>query len=183
MKLPVSGEAYKFLPKSGLLDQLARKQLFAVRRGILKFRGFKPIKIPVSSATLTDADLSQSDALSNFGRVTIELISPALEALIHERLNNGHFHDVNELLSEALLTLPKDAVSAHLKKDHGQSLVDAPLRSGLELELNTESLTSTFREEDGVPILRTGQPIDVRAISETIDLVRRERDREVVEVF
>jgi hypothetical protein len=30
------------------------KNLFAVRRGVLKFRGFKPKKIPIATAKLTD---------------------------------------------------------------------------------------------------------------------------------
>ncbi|MGI2034797.1 NYN domain-containing protein [Rhizobium panacihumi] len=55
VKLPVSGELKKFEMR-GWLDILAMKDLFAVRKGTLKFRGFKPKKIPVSSDTLTDAD-------------------------------------------------------------------------------------------------------------------------------
>ena len=39
------------------MDELACKDLFAVRRGVLKFRGFKPKKTPVNlSAALADAD-------------------------------------------------------------------------------------------------------------------------------
>lgn len=55
-KLPVSGNIRTFTPQSTLLDDLAKKQLFAVRRGVLKFRGFKPKAIPVASSALTDAD-------------------------------------------------------------------------------------------------------------------------------
>ena len=57
VKLPVSGSARQFKDSAFLLDELARKNLFAVRRGILKFRGFKPKKTPVTGkAPLTDND-------------------------------------------------------------------------------------------------------------------------------
>jgi len=35
---------------------LSHKDLFAVRRGVLKFRGYRPKKTPVATAALTDAD-------------------------------------------------------------------------------------------------------------------------------
>ena len=54
--LPVSGSPHTFTPKSTLLKELSRKQLFAVRKGVLKFRGFKPKAIPLTPTTLTDAD-------------------------------------------------------------------------------------------------------------------------------
>src|SRR5579871_186778 len=41
VKLPVSGNQKVFAPSDGWLEELACKDLFAVRRGILKFRGFK----------------------------------------------------------------------------------------------------------------------------------------------
>lgn len=55
-KLPVSGTVKTFTPQSGLLSEIAAKQFFAVRKGILKFRGFKPKNTPVASNALTDAD-------------------------------------------------------------------------------------------------------------------------------
>ncbi len=56
VKLPVSGLDHAFGPASKWLDELSRKDLFAVRRGVLKFRGFKPKKIPVASEALKDDD-------------------------------------------------------------------------------------------------------------------------------
>lgn len=56
VKLPVSGTDFTFTSPGGWLDELSRKNLFAVRRGVLKFRGFKPKKIPVSMQALTDQD-------------------------------------------------------------------------------------------------------------------------------
>jgi uncharacterized LabA/DUF88 family protein len=57
VKLPVSGTRYTFTGSDKWLEELARKDLFAVRRGVLKFRGFKPKHTPVNqSAHLTDAD-------------------------------------------------------------------------------------------------------------------------------
>ncbi len=55
-RLPVSGDEFEFNGSDAWLKALAAKDLFAVRRGVLKFRGFKPKKIPISSAPLTDAD-------------------------------------------------------------------------------------------------------------------------------
>lgn len=55
-KLPVSGTSHTFLSNDAWLHALSHKDLFAVRRGVLKFRGFRPKKTPVATATLTDAD-------------------------------------------------------------------------------------------------------------------------------
>lgn len=55
-KLPVSGAEHTFSGDDIWLRELASKPLFAVRRGVLKFRGWKPRKIPVASATLKDSD-------------------------------------------------------------------------------------------------------------------------------
>ena len=38
------------------LRELAQRPLFAVRRGVLKFRGWVPKRIPLSGTALTDAD-------------------------------------------------------------------------------------------------------------------------------
>lgn len=53
---PVSGSDYEFKGSDGWLKVLARKDLFAVRLGVLKFRGFKPRKIPLAASPLSDAD-------------------------------------------------------------------------------------------------------------------------------
>ncbi|MFI5115121.1 MAG: NYN domain-containing protein [Terriglobales bacterium] len=59
VRLPVSGNQYTFAGSDKWLEELARKDLFAVRRGVLKFRGYKPRKTPVGpAAELTDADFS-----------------------------------------------------------------------------------------------------------------------------
>lgn len=57
VKLPVSGAEHTFAGSDQWLHELARKDLFAVRRGVLKFRGYKPKRVPVATAApLTDAD-------------------------------------------------------------------------------------------------------------------------------
>lgn len=56
--LPVSGEKYKFEGSDGWLRVLASKNQFAVRTGVLKFRGYKPTKSPLAREALTDADFS-----------------------------------------------------------------------------------------------------------------------------
>jgi uncharacterized LabA/DUF88 family protein len=52
----VSGTDLIFITSDAWLHELSHKNLFAVRRGILKFRGFRPRKTPVAPAQLTDAD-------------------------------------------------------------------------------------------------------------------------------
>lgn len=56
VKLPISGTDFEFKGSDHWLRELAAKDLFAVRRGVLKFRGYKPKKIPLASHMLTDAD-------------------------------------------------------------------------------------------------------------------------------
>lgn len=56
VKLPVSGEKTLLSGRDGWLRTLAAKQLFAVRLGVLKFRGFKPKKIPIAERPLLDGD-------------------------------------------------------------------------------------------------------------------------------
>ncbi|ABI66504.1 conserved hypothetical protein [Maricaulis maris MCS10] len=58
VQLPVSGEDKEFSKSGKWLDDLARKDFFAVRKGVLKFRGFKPRKIPVSGRALSDQDFA-----------------------------------------------------------------------------------------------------------------------------
>jgi uncharacterized LabA/DUF88 family protein len=57
-KLPVSGAEHVFKGSDTWLNVLAAKDLFAVRLGVLKFRGFKPKKIPIASSALEDADFA-----------------------------------------------------------------------------------------------------------------------------
>jgi uncharacterized LabA/DUF88 family protein len=56
VNLPVSGTAKTFHGNSNWLNELAAKDLFAVRLGVLKFRGFVPRHIPIAANTLTDND-------------------------------------------------------------------------------------------------------------------------------
>jgi uncharacterized LabA/DUF88 family protein len=59
VKLPVSGNQYTFAGSDKWLEELASKNLFAVRRGVLKFRGYKPKQTPVNqTGQLTDADFA-----------------------------------------------------------------------------------------------------------------------------
>lgn len=56
-KLPVSNEPFEFDGTDKWLKLLARKDLFAVRRGVLKFGGWKPRNVPVDhSRPLHDED-------------------------------------------------------------------------------------------------------------------------------
>jgi len=55
-RLPISGNMHQFYGSDNWLRQLARKELFAVREGVLKFRGFRPRNIPLNPSSLTDHD-------------------------------------------------------------------------------------------------------------------------------
>ena len=54
--LPVSGNEQEFKGSDGWLRDLAQRNLFAVRRGVLKFRGFKPRSIPIEIKSIKDSD-------------------------------------------------------------------------------------------------------------------------------
>ena len=60
VKLPVSGASKSYAANSPLLAELAREELVAVRRGVLKFRGWErtgaSLKAGTPAASLTDAD-------------------------------------------------------------------------------------------------------------------------------
>lgn len=56
VKLPVSGQDKEFKASDGWLHELARKDHFAIRLGVLKFRGFRPRHIPIGPQNLTDSD-------------------------------------------------------------------------------------------------------------------------------
>lgn len=53
---PVSGQPKIFDKSDGWLKDLAKRDLFAVRRGVLKFRGWRPKAVPVPPNVPTDAD-------------------------------------------------------------------------------------------------------------------------------
>ena len=54
--LPVSGAETKFQSSDKWLYDLAKLDRFAVRRGTLGFRGWRPKTLPVNGATLKDSD-------------------------------------------------------------------------------------------------------------------------------
>lgn len=57
LQLPVSGNYKKYNPTNQLLEELEREERFAVRRGSLGFRGWKPRNIPLPGGNpLTDDD-------------------------------------------------------------------------------------------------------------------------------
>ena len=56
VRLPVSGERFAFDQSDAWLLALASKDWFAVRRGVLKFRGFTPKQTPISGGALCDQD-------------------------------------------------------------------------------------------------------------------------------
>ncbi len=55
---PVSAKETEFKGKDTWLDDLERRRLFAVRRGVLKFRGWRHKSIPISGRSLKDSELA-----------------------------------------------------------------------------------------------------------------------------
>jgi len=66
-KRPVSGEIQEFKGSVEWLHALAQKDLFAVRRGALKFRGYKPISVPISD------ELSDDDFKPDFEQKGVDM--------------------------------------------------------------------------------------------------------------
>jgi len=59
VRLPVSGNMHNFSSSDAWLDELAQLERFAVRRGTIGFRGWKPKVLPVNGGqALTDADFA-----------------------------------------------------------------------------------------------------------------------------
>jgi hypothetical protein len=58
-RLPVSGQLQTFTDSGQWLSDLAKKDLIAVRLGVLKFRGYKLKRTPLAgAAALTDGDFA-----------------------------------------------------------------------------------------------------------------------------
>lgn len=55
---PVSGTPHEFKGSDAWLHELAARDFFAVRLGVLKFRGWHPKAIPVGGKPLADSDFS-----------------------------------------------------------------------------------------------------------------------------
>lgn len=66
---PVSGNIQEFTASDKWLTDLARRELFAVRRGTLAFRGWIPRKIPISGRR----DLTDEDFRPNFEQKGVDM--------------------------------------------------------------------------------------------------------------
>ena len=66
---PVSGIIQEFRASDNWLTDLARRELFAVRRGTLAFRGWVPRKIPISGGR----DLTDDDFRPNFEQKGVDM--------------------------------------------------------------------------------------------------------------
>jgi uncharacterized LabA/DUF88 family protein len=84
VKRPVTGTDYQFTGSDHWLHVLAAKDYFAVRRGTIKFRGWKPINIPITPRPLTDADFEPS--LEQKGvdmRIGLDMATLAANRAVH----------------------------------------------------------------------------------------------------
>lgn len=121
--LPVSGAPHEFTGSDHWLRDLAARNLFAVRRGVLKFRGFKPKRIPIADKPLTDADFKPDFEqkgvdmrigldMANFSALkTVERLilitgdTDCIPAMKHARING---------LQVALVTFPNHKIAPEL---------------------------------------------------------------------
>lgn len=123
-RLPVSGEQFIFNGSDHWLKELASKDRFAVRRGVLKFRGYKPKKIPIANAPLTDADfkpdfeqkgvdmrigldMANFSAMRSVDRlILVSGDTDCLPAMKHARING---------LQVVLVTFPSHTIAPELR--------------------------------------------------------------------
>jgi hypothetical protein len=77
------------------------------------------------------------------------------------------------------VNLPANVEQAYLAAARTKGVsVDALVADVLvsHAPLAESSLRPELVEEHGVPVLRTGQPLDPSVVADTIDMIRRERD-------
>jgi uncharacterized LabA/DUF88 family protein len=80
VQLPVSGDPWSFKSGGGWLDELARRNYFAVRVGQLRFRGWKPLRLPLNGA-ISDQDFRPDFEQKGDGI----MLALDLAALVHSR--------------------------------------------------------------------------------------------------
>lgn len=82
-------------------------------------------------------------------------------------------------------------VTVNLPQKVGQAYIAAARTKGVSVDaLVSDVLVSNapvespqwpeLIEEHGIPVLRTGQPLDPSVVADTIDMIRRERDLSVL---
>lgn len=74
-------------------------------------------------------------------------IKPELEALIQERLQNGPFHDVDELLTKALEALPGKSHGSSLTRETANGNRQFDWREMRGMARGTDSLTQSLTKE------------------------------------
>lgn len=81
---PVSGEMHQFNKSGAWLDDLAKRDLFAVRRGVLKWRGWKPKGVLARDANVGDRDFKPDFEQKGVDlRIGLDIATYSLERTIH----------------------------------------------------------------------------------------------------
>lgn len=81
---PVSGTIRSFVGSDQWLHEIAAMDLFAVRRGVLKFRGFKRSSRALPGTTPTDADFDpQFEQKGVDMRIGLDIAAYSAERLVH----------------------------------------------------------------------------------------------------
>lgn len=120
---PVSRTMKVFSKSDAWLNDLAKRDLFAVRRGVLKFRGWKPKALPVKPIVPTDADFEANFEQKGVDmRIGLDVATfSATRTVDRLVLLTGDTdcvpamkHARKEGLQIALVTLPKHRVASEL---------------------------------------------------------------------
>jgi antitoxin component of MazEF toxin-antitoxin module len=100
----------------------------------------------------------------------IEIQKPELEALIHERMMSGAYHDVEDVLMQALKSSPVPGREVAGQGNEGHPVMGS--------ELVTAMQSSPFKEiglEPGSGGTLVVEPVRQRTVAEAIDSIRELR--------
>ena len=85
--------------------------------------------------------------------MTIEIHRPELEALIRERMSSGAFHDVEDVIMQALRSSPAAEAPAATtsqrpegRKSLAQLFAESPFK-GVDIDFERDPMAATFRYE------------------------------------
>jgi hypothetical protein len=79
------------------------------------------------------------------------------------------------------LNLPPDVERAFRGEAQARGIsLDEVLSEVVLKSAVAASASVELQLEEGVPVLRTGQPIDISVVDETLDRIRRERERAIL---
>jgi hypothetical protein len=102
--------------------------------------------------------------------MVIEIQRPELEALIHERMMSGAFHDVEDVLIQALKSAPLPGGEIAAQGDEGRPVMGTELVAAMQSSPLKEVCLDLSGERTTVP-----EAIPQRTVAEAIDSIRELR--------